>query len=282
MTEADIKNIEKRIYIKIKFNNEKIGYNKLSIPEKIEFISKVVSENLNKISKTLKIFGNIKFEYETPYKNILFFTVYTLPKRNHPIIGYVFKNNTANEITLIRPIGKNKYNLNIDHLDIYLNRHDFIYLTEIYALYLSIIKSIIIRKEELVINPEFSLLNCYNIKGCITATKKATNSNNKTKKEIIENYRRKGILVIKNYFAALESYNFTKAESILGTTKMANSEINTIFRKKKSIRGHLEIFITLYKLIKTIKDKYTETEKKYKNYVKSLENKKSNPITVSS
>jgi hypothetical protein len=268
MTETDIKNIEKRIYIKIKFNNEKVKYNKLSMPEKFEFISKIVSENLHKLSKILKINGNIKFISNTPFNNTIYFVVNTLPKRNHPIIGYVLKSNTASEILLVRPIGKNKYNLNIEHLDIYLNRNNFIYLTEVYALYLSIIKSIIIRKEELIINPEFSLLNCYNLKGCLTATKKQ--SNNKTKKAVINEYREKGIKVIIKYFNALEKYNFNTAEKILGTTKMDKSEINTIFRKKKSIRGHLEIFITLYKLIKTIEDKYIEVSKKYKEYIKTL------------
>ena len=54
----------------------------------------------------------------------------------------------------------------------------------------------------------------------------------------------------------LETYDFNKAELILGKSKYDESQINEIFRKTKKIRGHLEIFIILYKLIKSIKNKY--------------------------
>jgi hypothetical protein len=255
MSSDEIINIRKRLFIKIKFNNLEVKYNKLSISEKFNLISNIIRNNITKISKQLKI-TNIIFEKTTPFTNIIFFTVYTLPNRNHPLIGFVSKANNTSEITLIRPIGKKRYNLDIDKLDIYLNRYKNHWTEELYGLYLSIIKSIVIRKEELLLNDEFSLLNCHNIKGCITATKKLSNKSLRTKKQQITLFRNNAIKVIINYFNELEKYKFSNAEEILGTSKDSISLINNIFKKNKKIRGHLEIFITLYKLIKNIKEKY--------------------------
>lgn len=252
---SSVSYIKTRLFITLKFNNEEIGYSKLTIPEKFNFISDTIYKNIKLISKTLKI-TSIDFEKSTPFTNIVYFVIYTLPNRNHPIIGYVSRGNSANEIVLVRPIGRKRYNLAIEQLDVYLHRYMKHSLQELYAIYLSIIKSIIIRKEELLLNDEFSLLNCHNIKGCITATKKVNNTTLKTKKAIIQSYRNKGITIIKKYFTALEKYNFTEAEIILGSSKYIESPINTVFRKTKKIRGHLEIFIVLYKLIKSIEIKY--------------------------
>jgi hypothetical protein len=275
MTTEDLENIRKRIFVKVKFDNEKTKYGKMTMLEKFDFIKSLASDNIDKISKTLKITGNIQFEKVTPFKNMFYFTIYTLPKKNHPIIGYISRSNTTNELILIRPIGKKKYNLNIDQLDIYLSRGLLIYLSDIYALYLSIIKSIIIRKEELIINDEFSLFNCKNIIGCVSATKKAGLSMSKTKKAKLPDYKLPAINVITKYFKALENYNFTEAERLLGSDKNTKSEINKVFRNTKKIRGHLEIFIVLYKFIQNIERKYNTENKKYK---KLLETKKQQTI----
>lgn len=289
--------IKSRLFLTIKFNNEAIGYSKLTIPEKFKFISESIYKNIKNISRTLKI-ETIEFEKATPFKNIVYFTIYTKPNRNHPIIGYISRSNTAEEIILIRPIGRKRYNLAIEQLEVYLYRYKNHTLEELYGVYLSIIKSINIRKEELILNPEFSLLNCHNIKGCITATKKigvsasgggkkrgkSKTSKNiniknkpvniknksdiksdvkpKSKKGIILLYRKKAIQVLAKYFGALEKYDFNTAQTMLGTSRYDESIINNVFRKTKKIRGHLEIFIVLYKLIKSINDKYNEINSK--------------------
>lgn len=278
--------IKSRLFLSIKFDNEKIGYSKLTIAEKFKFISESIYKNLKFISNTLKI-ENIEFEKITPFKNIVYFSILTKPNRNHPIIGYISRSNTANEIILIRPIGRKRYNLSIEQLEVYLHRYKKHQLEELYGVYLSIIKSINIRKEELILNPEFSLLNCHNIKGCITATKKAninskitnrlrnnrlrnnklikTNKNAKlinNKKTVILTYRKKAITILSKYFKELENFNFDKAQEIIGKSKYDDSIINNVFRKTKKIRGHLEIFIVLYKIVKSVEDKYNSINNK--------------------
>jgi hypothetical protein len=272
MTAIELDNIREKLFIKIKFDNIKVNYGALTIHEKFNFIKDLVKDNIKLISKTLSI-DDIQFEKITPFKKMFYFTIYTLPKKNHPIVGYISKSNKSNELILIRPIGKKKYNLTIDQLDIFISRGLLIYLTDIYALYLSIIKSIIIRKKELIINDEFSLFNCKNIIGCTAATKKSGLTISKTKKAVLPEFKIAAINVVIKYFKALETYNFKEAEKLLGSDKNSKSEINKVFRNTKKNRGHLEIFITLYKLIQNIQNKYTEAQKKY--YENKLSLKKS-------
>lgn len=244
--------IKKRLFNKILFNEDN-NYGKMEINEKFKLISNLIYRNIGNISKKLKI-KFIEFEKSTPFKTVIYFTVYTLPDRNHPIIGYVSRSNSTNEIILIRPVGKKRHHLDSELLNILLDteiKKSKLNNLELYGLYLLIIKSIIIRKKELLISDEYSLLNCFNIKGCITEYKKTKN-----KDVILKKYQDKVKILLLNYFNHLENSNYDLAYKILGDSKYSNSEVNLILRKKKKIRGHLEIFISLYQLIDKIKSLY--------------------------
>lgn len=295
---TDVKTMEKRIFIKINFNNEMVGYSKMSIPEKFQFITKLINDNIHNISKKINLTDNIIFEKETPYKNTIFFTAYTKPNYNHPIVGFISRNNMANKITLIRPIGRKRHNLDMVLLGNYItllniqikqtlnNKNVNNIKTNVniiqnniilYAIYLSIIKSIIARKEEIIINPDYSLLHCYNMNACIIKpsldikmkkTKKqllaeVRKGNKLTLKSIststygdlsndviniIKTSRKNASKVLKRYFTYLETYDFNNAENMIGT-------LTTTFKQKKKNLGHLEIFIPLYKLIQIITNK---------------------------
>lgn len=250
------KSINKRIFIKIKIDDN-LNYKKLTIPQKMELIKSLLMSNIKIISKKLKV-SSVEFESNTPFKKYIFAKAYTMPDRNHPIICFIPLHNYASELILIRPIGKKRHHIDISLLQESLNtdnKSTYTYTNvELYAIYLMIITSIVIRKKELLLNKEFALLNCHNIKGCITESNKA--QNNKDKLRIINKYQNLVKKLLVSFFSALENEDYETAYSILGDSKYSQSDINIILRKKKSIRGHLEIFISLYKLIDSIKKYY--------------------------
>lgn len=282
--------IYKRLFIEIPFNNKKPGsfsveYEKLTIPQKFQLIKELVNEKLGSISKKLKI-TSIDFEKETPFNNIIFFTAYTEPKRNHPFIGYMFKTNNTNKIVLIRAIGKSRFYADTDQYQFILDNQNgyglSVYLKnyEVYALYLSVIKSIVIRKEEMISNPDFSLLKCSNIKECKTKKTKKKGSRSIVSKSLKgqkptdqPEYRKKAIAVIIKYFDKLEEGDIDDAIKILGKTKIADSEINRIFKTTKRLRGHLEVFISLYEIVELSKKRFVDIFNYIGNYLRTVKTK---------
>lgn len=233
-----------KLIITIKFDSN-IDYKKMTIPEKMEYIEKLANQNISKISNqlTLDSFQIIK----THFKNYFYFVIYTLPQKNHPIIGYVSKKNDADAIYLIRPNGKKRYNVSSDDLNLILEQKILTEKEEVYALYLSLVKSIVIRKEEIFLDKEHSLLNCNNIKGCITQ-KRANLSNNEKKTKTAE-MRMNAVNVLKKYFKLLENNEFEKAREMIGMTKKEPTEFNLTFRSLKKLHGHIAVFISLYEFI---------------------------------
>ena len=236
-----------KIIITIKFDSN-IDYKKMSIPEKIEYIEKVANQSISKISNQLT-FDSFQI-IKTHFKNYFYFAIYTLPQKNHPIIGYVSKKNDANEIYLIRPNGKKRYNISSDDLTLILEKKVLTKKEEVYALYLSLIKSIVIRKEEIFLDKEHSLLNCDNIKGCITQ-KRAKISNNEKKTKTAE-MRLNAVNVLKKYFKYLEVGEYEKAREMIGMTKKEPTEFNLTFRSLKKLHGHIAVFISLYEFVETV------------------------------
>lgn len=258
---SNIKYIRKRLILEIPFDNEKTNYKNLNMNQKFEFINKLAKDNLKMISSKLK-FDSIQYEKKTPFKNTFFFIIYTINNKNHPIIGYISKANTANVLYLIRPTGRRKFNISMEQIQVYLYAKNEINLLESYAVYLSIIKSIVTRKKELISDPNFSLLKCSNIINC----------NSKNEKESIQ----KAGEVLQEFFTHLEN-NKTKLASLMikenGGT--ANQKLLTIFKNKKKIIGHLEIFIPLYELVGAVIYKFFELTNSWSgDYQKRKELKK--------
>lgn len=249
--------IYKRLFISIKFDNEAVNYKNLNMVEKFNFIKKITINSLYKISNKLKLIDIVIDK--THFTNIIYFTIYTIPSRNHPIVGFISLNNYADEIILIRPVGKKKYHISFQYPIILFERNYIKSSVYVYGLYLSAIKSINIRKEEILLDKQHSLLNCHNIKGCITKTKK-NNINPNMKTKHIKHMRQMAINILKKYFNYLEKFNFTEAHNLLGD-KTDNSPLNKTFRKLKKIHGHLEIFISLYDYVYKIKEYYLKITK---------------------
>lgn len=255
--------IRKKVFIDINFDNEETNYSKLTIPEKYKLISKIVNKNINKISKTLKITA-IKFEKDTPFKDIIYFIIYTNPQVNHPIIGYIFKKNDTSKLTLIKPVGRKKHNVSFETLELLLLKNIISKKFELYALYLSIIESINKRKEEIITDKKFSLISCNNIKYCTKKSKIAI-KNNSTKKsaalyqslENLTDRQKDAITLINDFFFNLKKFNFKEAENILGTDDN-KSRYNNLFKKNKKLKGHLIIFINLYNINKMIQQNYNK------------------------
>lgn len=239
--------IEKRIFIEVQFNNIESEYSKMSISDKFLFISELIYKNIKKVSSGLVI-DTITFEKDTPFKSIIYFTVSTKNNKNHPIVGFISRSNMTSELIFIRPVGKKKYNLSIEQLLVYLYDNHNIKLEELYGIYLSIIKSIVIRKNELIMDDKFSLLKCENIKNCM-----------KAKEENKYKYINKAKEILIEYFSSLENLNIKKANNLIKSGKLM-----LVFKNTKKTAGHLEIFIPLYEIIALIKFKYNKIQENIK------------------
>lgn len=240
--------LKKRLIIPVKFDSN-IDYKNMTIVEKIEYIQKLGIQNINKISTQLT-YDSIEV-IRTHFKNMFYFAIYTLPQKNHPIICFTSKKNDTTELYLIRPNGKKRYNISSDDLNSILEQKVLTEKEEVYALYLSLVKSIVIRKEEIFLDKDHSLLNCDNIKGCITQTKKANISNNDRKTKTAE-MRMNAVKILQKYFKFLEGGEYEQAREMIGMTKKEPTEFNLTFRSLKKLHGHIAVFISLYEFVDMI------------------------------
>jgi hypothetical protein len=211
-------------------------------------------------------------------KSIFTDWVYIILKSNHALTHpfICFANINNNELYICLTFGKtlNLGQINLNEFEKLLMEKWKHLLTkyEYYALYLLFADSVAIRKKELITHNKYSLLNCNNIKQCITTTNKIKKNKNLNKtlkiKEIKEKevyYANKAIKVLEKFFNLLENkefeeaYNFLKIDKkrkgynkgkLLIKTKYFNKQrLDTFFKSNKKIIGHLQIFIDLYQFI---------------------------------
>jgi hypothetical protein len=198
----------------------------------------------------------------------VYFLTYTKPGVNHPYMTY--SNVYTPYITIMIPIGgdygqcgfKDIYNI----LDTEQNFTDADYL----GLYVLLQKTIIIRKDNILVQDRYSVLKCENMTNCkkkIAALNNDPEFNyniNVLSREIEfykQYYRDKGIRLLTTYFNALEAGYFKDAYDFLkGGTKSSNyfgrERLNTFFKDTSVIIGHLQIFIPLYELLLEVGSKF--------------------------
>tara|TARA_B100000575_G_C23120436_1_gene648297 strand:+ start:1345 stop:2340 length:996 start_codon:yes stop_codon:yes gene_type:complete len=190
-------------------------------------------------------------------KNHVLLVVTTYPYTNHPYIGY--SDITKNRITFIAPLGKERNQHSDDAIYHILSSCDKL---ELEVLFLYIKHNIENRKDIIINSKDFSLLQCDNITGCIRKKKEIMNmritdqKKRKIYKEYQLTYRNKAIGLIKKYFDLLENQKYSEAYAFLkgsqGDKKdvyYGKQRLNTFFKNTKSLIGHLQIFISLYKLM---------------------------------
>jgi hypothetical protein len=137
-------------------------------------------------------------------------------------------------------------------------------LVELTAILVLLEKTIYIRKLGIVDSKQFSLVNCSNISNCVKKIHEIDKmrisvlEKQNLKNKYNEYYLYKAVEFLKYYFDLLDTRNFNEALLFLkgGDSKhFGKQRLNTFFKNTQTIIGHLEIFISLYELYYTTKDK---------------------------
>jgi hypothetical protein len=219
-----------------------------------------------------------KFIAYSQYPGFYFMIAYTLTHSNHPYLIYF--NLDDKYVNVLIPIGKDYQQINInEYIDIIqtININPINNKTKkqykyninsptilVLAIYSLLDETIIMRKTGLV-DSKYSILTCDNMTLCINKAteinkmKISENEKQKLYKTIYDYYRKKGIELLQNYFKLLESKNYSEAYSFLkgGLVKFdkyyGKTRLNNFFKNNKTIIGHLEIFISFYEIIHSVR-----------------------------
>ena len=208
-------------------------------------------------------FSNLQFKEYEIYKysylpKYLFLILQTVPNTNHPFMLYV--NLDDKYLTFILPIGKDQGQVDLNYFWNAIEECDPI---ELFALFTFIERSIVIRKYAILNVKQFSLIECSNISNCvkkmheIEKMKVSKEKKGDLVKKYNEYYLNKALNFLKFYFDLLnekyydEAFLFLRGDQIKYFKK---KRLNTFFKNTKTIIGHLQIFISLYLLMNTIKD----------------------------
>lgn len=209
---------------------------------------------------TLKI-KNTQLIKKPNQTNMYYMFVYTMPYNNHPFI--IYGNLFKKQYRIIIPFGDKLGQKNINNYENYIE--DF-KKNELIAILLLLNRTIHIRKENILNNPKFSLLNCDMITNCIKnvneINKMRISGDNKQKKiaALKKYYKDKALTLLNTYFDLLKLDKVPEAKYLLEGKKNNSkynykSRINTFFNNTKETQGHLKIFIPLYKIQSIIKKK---------------------------
>lgn len=204
----------------------------------------------------------------------IFTVIYTKTNTNHPYLLFYNLNDTT--ITFILPYG-GEYN-QIDKIT-YYNAILEANMVEATAILILLEKTIFIRKYAIIESNQFSLINCNNISNCVKKMNEIDNMNlsseskDKLKIQYNDFYLHKALDFLKYYFTLLEDNKLYDAQLFLKVDKYNTRDTNTnnnknkkyynyrkqrldtFFNNTKQIIGHLEIFISLYELFHTTKNK---------------------------
>ena len=223
------------------------------------------------------------FDYLPRY---VFMVAYTLSNINHPYIIYFNMDDIF--INVLIPIGKDYQQANTeDYINvissitpfkpkkcsskqtkksvtkintIIMNENNKVLLTAIHVLLINTIKT----RTHGIIYSKFSILTCENMVLCKNKLIEIINMDIEDSEKhelyikIQDYYRNLGIKLLQTYFTLLRSKDYIKAYDFLhgGHYKFneyyGKTRLNTFFKNNKNnnnIIGHLEVFISLYKLL---------------------------------
>ena len=202
---------------------------------------------------------SFKNEYNKNDKNYFYTFLYTQPFNNHPFL--IFGNLKERHFNISIPFGDKIGQINISFFHKvlpYFKRNELI----VSSILLN--RTIYIRNYNLIHNKRYSIYNCDKMTPCKKKIRELNNykipskQKQEYKKQIENYYKKKGIELIKKYYKLLEKYEFNEAYEFLKGDKgkyKGKTRLNTFFTNNKEVIGHLEIFISLYKLKKNL-EKY--------------------------
>lgn len=235
-----------------------------SIPTYPDFTNKIIAYSntkaqqfVNYHNKYLDVRECQTYSFQPYLTRHIFVLILTRTNTNHPYL--LFFNLDDIYITFVIPYGGDYKQADTST---YWNAIPECNNVELAALYILLEKTIYIRKLGIVDSKQFSLINCSNIANCvkkmheIDKMKISANEKQELKAKYNEQYLHKAIDFLKYYFNLLETQNFNEATLFLrggDKSHFGKQRLNTFFKNTKSIIGHLEVFISLYKLFYEIK-----------------------------
>ena len=182
-----------------------------------------------------------------------YIAIYTKPLNNHPFLIYGNLNQKTYHIVV--PIGNKAGHLEIDSIN---NIAHHLKKEENYACRVLLNKTIIIRQKSILQNREYSLFKCGNIKECqkqiklINRKRLSEKEKEKQIKRLEASFHNQASTMIKHYFKLLEMGKFQEAMEFLkgGKYTYYHNNLQNYFIKDRNLLGHLQIFISLYKMVK--------------------------------
>ena len=243
--------------ITVSTDQQKISYILNSIQNFINLFCASIQQNRDPLYPNLKC-DHSKDESSIKYPRF-YIAIYTKPLNNHPFLLFGNINNKSYNIMV--PIGNKAGHLQIDTIN---NIAHHFNKEENFACQILLNKSIIMRQKSILKNPEFSLFKCSNIALCQQEIKQLNfKSKSKKKKEneikqIEAKYLNQSSIMIQHYFKLLKMGSFEKAKQFLrgGRYTFYQQTLKDFFKKDKSLLGHLEIFISLYKMVSHLQSLY--------------------------
>jgi hypothetical protein len=250
--------------IKIKTAIEKTNTISNNYNDKVRLYMSTKAAQFIKYHNSAVNFNTNKYEIFTlPFMpNYYYLVFFTSVNTNHPYVLFININEKA--LTFLIPIGKDSKQA---ELDSYFDAINYFTNPELSALYILVEKTIAIRKNGIV-NSQYSLLNCENITPCINkfseiAKMKISETEKTTMyKKYNEYYLTHAVELLTKYFTLLDKdKNYDDAQEFLkgGTFRtdkyFGKQRLNNFFKNNKTILGHLEIFISLYKLLHEVRMK---------------------------
>ena len=243
--------------ITITTDHQKITYVLNSFQNFIDLYCASIQQNRDPLYPSLKC-DHAKDESSIKYPKF-YIAVYTKPLNNHPFL--LFGNLANKSYHIMVPIGNKAGHLQIDTVN---NIAHHFNKEENFACQILLNKSIIMRQKSILQNPDFSLFKCGNIALCHQEIKQL-GMKNITKKErenaikkIESKYLDQAYIMVQHYFKLLKMGSFVKAKEFLrgGRYTFYQQTLKDFFKKDKNLLGHLEIFISLYKMISHLQKLY--------------------------
>lgn len=195
-------------------------------------------------------------------KNVLYVSLMTRPNKNHPVVA--FANLDEPYIYMVRPFGKDSGQVSLTLFEKLLAHP--LTTSEYYGLYLLFTESTRLRKIELIFDDRYSLLKCSNIRPCVAKLKEIS-QDPKLKTQAARQvaaakwqafYEKQSVKMIDIYFELLGEREYDIALAFLkskGMKKYADTpRLDIFFISSKDIIGHLQIFISIYRIIHTLVD----------------------------
>lgn len=175
--------------------------------------------------------------YTFPYLSSgdIFIIIVTKANTNHPYLLYL--NVNSNEIKVLLPIGGDRKQVDLDIINNFLPICDW---TELFMINLLLEKTIFIRKTGILIEKQFTLIDCNNITHCkkkIQEIKKSSMISSEKDEQIkkyTNYYLQKGLDMLTHFFDLLMNNQIDEAKVFLkGDTSglLKNKQrLNTFFR----------------------------------------------------